>query len=121
MLRFAFFRNLKNLLKGKFNYSTSSVHKIYRHWEVLLRSRAIETGSFILAPAQCGSHDPFGKREFCNSMIINSGEKSSQDRRSQWNLLCNNRYFTMFLYRKKIPNLANIREFKVATLNHKKG
>ncbi|NNE88504.1 MAG: carbon-nitrogen hydrolase family protein [Silicimonas sp.] len=26
------------------------------HWEVLLRARAIETGSFILAPAQCGSH-----------------------------------------------------------------
>ena len=26
------------------------------HWEVLLRARAIETGSFILAPAQTGQH-----------------------------------------------------------------
>ncbi len=26
------------------------------HWEILLRARAIETGSFVLAPAQCGSH-----------------------------------------------------------------
>ena len=26
------------------------------HWEILLRARAIETGSFILAPAQCGEH-----------------------------------------------------------------
>ena len=26
------------------------------HWEVLLRARAIETGCFVLAPAQCGSH-----------------------------------------------------------------
>lgn len=26
------------------------------HWETLLRARAIETGSFILAPAQCGEH-----------------------------------------------------------------
>lgn len=26
------------------------------HWEVLLRARAIETGSFVLAPAQCGAH-----------------------------------------------------------------
>ncbi|MGB0497501.1 MAG: carbon-nitrogen hydrolase family protein [Rubricella sp.] len=26
------------------------------HWEVLLRARAIETGCFILAPAQVGSH-----------------------------------------------------------------
>ena len=26
------------------------------HWETLLRARAIETGSFVLAPAQCGVH-----------------------------------------------------------------
>lgn len=27
------------------------------HWETLLRARAIETGSFVLAPAQTGSHE----------------------------------------------------------------
>ena len=27
------------------------------HWETLLRARAIETGSFVLAPAQSGTHD----------------------------------------------------------------
>ena len=27
------------------------------HWEVLLRARAIENGAFVLAPAQCGTHD----------------------------------------------------------------
>ncbi len=27
------------------------------HWEILLRSRAIETGSFVLAPAQGGFHE----------------------------------------------------------------
>lgn len=26
------------------------------HWEPLLRARAIETGSWVLAPAQCGTH-----------------------------------------------------------------
>ena len=26
------------------------------HWEVLLRARAIETGCWVLAPAQCGAH-----------------------------------------------------------------
>ena len=26
------------------------------HWETLLRARAIETGSFVLAPAHCGMH-----------------------------------------------------------------
>lgn len=27
------------------------------HWEPLLRARAIETGCYVLAPGQCGSHD----------------------------------------------------------------
>ncbi|MCA8881496.1 MAG: carbon-nitrogen hydrolase family protein [Rhodobacteraceae bacterium] len=27
------------------------------HWEVLLRARAIECGAYVLAPAQCGSHE----------------------------------------------------------------
>ncbi|MEO0360240.1 MAG: carbon-nitrogen hydrolase family protein [Pseudomonadota bacterium] len=27
------------------------------HWEPLLRARAIETGAFVLAPAQCGVHE----------------------------------------------------------------
>ena len=26
------------------------------HWEVLLRARAIETGAWVLAPAQTGTH-----------------------------------------------------------------
>ncbi len=40
------------------------------HWEVLLRARAIETGSFIIAPAQVGVH-PGGRRTHGHSMIIN--------------------------------------------------
>ena len=28
-----------------------------KHWETLLKARAIETGSFILAPAQTGTHN----------------------------------------------------------------
>lgn len=39
------------------------------HWHVLLRARAIETGAFILAPAQTGSHDG-GRRTFGHSLII---------------------------------------------------
>ena len=31
------------------------------HWEVLLRARAIETGCFVLAPAQCGQHPEAGQ------------------------------------------------------------
>lgn len=39
------------------------------HWEVLLRARAIETGSYVLAPAQTGEHEG-GRRTYGHSMII---------------------------------------------------
>ncbi len=39
------------------------------HWHVLLRARAIETGCFVIAPAQCGEH-PGGKRTYGHSLII---------------------------------------------------
>ena len=45
------------------------------HWEVLLRARAIETGCFVLAPAQTGFHaEPLsggkGRRTHGHSMVI---------------------------------------------------
>lgn len=39
------------------------------HWEPLLRARAIETGSFVLAAAQGGEHDD-GRTTYGHSMII---------------------------------------------------
>ncbi len=39
------------------------------HWEVLLRARAIETGSFVLAPAQGGTHQD-GRETWGRSMIV---------------------------------------------------
>ncbi len=39
------------------------------HWEVLLRARAIETGSYVIAPAQVGEHDG-GRKTYGHSMII---------------------------------------------------
>jgi predicted amidohydrolase len=39
------------------------------HWQVLLRARAIETGCFIIAPAQCGTHDE-GRQTYGHSLII---------------------------------------------------
>ena len=40
------------------------------HWHVLQRARAIETGSFILAAAQCGKHAD-GRQTYGHSLIIN--------------------------------------------------
>lgn len=39
------------------------------HWHVLLRARAIETGAFILAPAQTGKHED-GRETYGHSLII---------------------------------------------------
>jgi predicted amidohydrolase len=40
------------------------------HWHTLLRARAIETGCFVLAPAQCGvPHE--GRENFGHSLIVN--------------------------------------------------
>tara|TARA_R110002095_G_scaffold147282_2_gene127429 strand:+ start:1248 stop:2090 length:843 start_codon:yes stop_codon:yes gene_type:complete len=39
------------------------------HWEILLRARAIETGSWVIAPAQAGLHED-GRRTWGHSMII---------------------------------------------------
>ncbi len=39
------------------------------HWQTLLRARAIETGSFVIAPAQGGDHDD-GRSTFGHSVVI---------------------------------------------------
>jgi len=39
------------------------------HWEVLLRARAIETGAFVLAPAQGGIHED-GRGTFGRSLVV---------------------------------------------------
>ncbi len=39
------------------------------HWEVMLRARAIETGAFILAPAQGGAHED-GRTTYGHSLVV---------------------------------------------------
>jgi len=39
------------------------------HWETLLRARAIETGAFVLAPAQGGLHED-GRRTWGRSTVV---------------------------------------------------
>ncbi|MEO1192714.1 MAG: carbon-nitrogen hydrolase family protein [Pseudomonadota bacterium] len=39
------------------------------HWHVLLRARAIETGCFVIAPAQCGTHAG-GRQTYGHSLIV---------------------------------------------------
>lgn len=39
------------------------------HWHILLRARAIETGAYIIAPAQCGEHAG-GRQTYGHSLIV---------------------------------------------------
>ena len=39
------------------------------HWETLLRARAIETGAYVLAPAQAGTHED-GRRTWGRSTVV---------------------------------------------------
>jgi predicted amidohydrolase len=39
------------------------------HWEILLRARAIETGAFVIAPAQGGTHED-GRATWGRSMVV---------------------------------------------------
>ncbi len=48
------------------------------HWEVMLRTRAIETGAFVIAPAQCGTHDG-GRQTYGHSLIVNPWGKIIAD------------------------------------------
>jgi deaminated glutathione amidase len=39
------------------------------HWHVMVRARAIETGCFVFAPGQCGTHNG-GRRTYGHSLIV---------------------------------------------------
>jgi deaminated glutathione amidase len=47
-----------------FTYTTGQ-----KHWEILLRARAIENLAYVIAPAQGGMH-PTGRRTWGHSMVI---------------------------------------------------
>lgn len=49
--------------------SAFTAHTGAAHWHTLLRARAIETSSYVIAPAQYGQHNP-RRRSFGHSLIV---------------------------------------------------
>ncbi len=56
------------------------------HWEVLLRARAIETGSYVMAAAQSGDHDG-ARNTYGHSMIIDPWGEVLSDAGQEVNII----------------------------------
>ena len=56
------------------------------HWHTLLRARAIETGCFIIAPAQTGNHCN-GRKTYGHSLIISPWGRIIADAKKETNLI----------------------------------
>lgn len=81
------------------------------HWHVLLRARAIETGSFVLAAAQGGAHE-CGRHTFGHSLAINPwGEILAEAATDPGVLLADIDEDQVARDRSRIPALKNARDF----------
>jgi predicted amidohydrolase len=77
------------------------------HWHVLLRARAIETGSFVLAAAQGGRHES-GRETYGHSLIVSPwGEVLAEAGTDPGILLADIDLAAADLARARIPALAN--------------
>jgi predicted amidohydrolase len=83
------------------------------HWHVLLRARAIETGSFVLAAAQGGRHDS-GRETYGHSMVIDPwGRVLAEAQESPGVVLADIDAAEAAAVRRKIPTLRHQRDIAV--------
>jgi deaminated glutathione amidase len=82
------------------------------HWHVLLRARAIETGSFVIAAAQGGRHEN-GRATYGHSLIVDPWGKviAELDHDEPGVLVAEIDPMAVGDARGRIPALANAREF----------
>lgn len=85
------------------------------HWHTLLRARAIETGCFVIAPAQCGV--PHADREsFGHSLVVNPwGEIIAEAGVTEAVIVADLNIDEVAEARRRIPSLSQNFEFTVAT------
>ena len=86
------------------------------HWHVLLRARAIETGCFVLAPAQHGSHDD-GRETYGHSVVINPwGEVVAELAEGTGLLMAELDLTQVNQARQRLPSLQHDRAYQVRHL-----
>lgn len=87
------------------------------HWHVLLRARAIETGCFVLAPAQGGTHEN-GRETFGHSMIIAPwGEVLAEAGTDPCVILADIDVARVREARSRVPSLSHDRDIKEPVLS----
>ena len=80
------------------------------HWHTLLKARAIETGCYIFAPAQFGSH-PGKKKTFGHSLIVDPwGKIIKEAKNTQTVIISEINTKTVEVYTKSIPSI-NLENF----------
>lgn len=77
------------------------------HWHVLLRARAIETGCFVIAAAQCGVR-PWGRATYGHSLVVNPwGEIVADGGEEEGVILADIEIENVVQARASIPSLTN--------------
>lgn len=83
------------------------------HWHVLLRARAIETGAFIVAPAQTGVHED-GRATYGHSLVVGPwGEVLLDMGEAPGAAVCDIDLGLVTATRARIPSLGAARDFTV--------
>jgi len=81
------------------------------HWHVLLRARAIENGCFLLAAAQCGTHED-GRQTYGHALIISPwGEVIADGGERPGHVIADLDLSQVEKTRAMVPSLANERGF----------
>ncbi len=87
------------------------------HWHVLLRSRAIENGAFVIAPAQCGQNTP-KRQTYGHSLIIDPWGEVLADGGSEPGFVTAEIHpEEVAKRRQQLPNLKNIQDFTLQTVD----
>ncbi|TDQ61487.1 putative amidohydrolase [Maritalea mobilis] len=89
------------------------------HWHVLLRARAIETGSFVVAAAQGGAHEN-GRNTYGHSLIIDPWGRILAEKadKSPGLIIAPLDLNLIKEARMRLPTLANRREFSLSVNRH---
>jgi len=81
------------------------------HWHVLLRARAIETGCYVIAPAQCGTHRD-GRQTYGHALIVSPwGEILAEADDGDGVITATIDLAKITAARRAIPSLASSAEF----------